>query len=238
MAQVAQAAQQAGGGQVPEYLAQMLRAKGVQQNQIQAPPPPPKPPAVPYGNAPSLNDPMSQPANQHPLGIDGEGLETAPGASVDGDAGTPDDPLLQSDGTEETSGLLPDGTVDRERIANTMAQQLAMKLEENPSQVSNPQLYDISGNPQVKAQMDMMVSKMNLGYGGDAGNPALADADPMPGSMPVSAGGVPQQLNLDPNAIPSVGDVLTQAGDVPGMLSTLQTGSRMRTWGHGSSRKI
>jgi len=236
MAQVAQVASQA--GQVPEYLKQMLQAKGVPANQVQAPPPP-KPAAVPYGNSPSLDDPSSQPAMQHPLGINGEGLDTAPGVTVDGDAGTAGDPLLQSDGTEETTALMPNGPITQDQIANTMATQLAEKLEENPGQVSNPQLYDMSSNPLIKGQMEMMVRQRNPGYGGDLQNPALADSDPIPENMPVAAGGngIPQ-LNLDPNSIPTVGDVLTQAGNVPGMLSTIQIGSRMSTWGHGSSRKL
>merc|ERR1719321_50970 len=73
------------------------------------------------------------------------------------------------------------------------------------------------------------MSRVNPNLGGDANDPTLADAMPVPEGLPQASGGVPQ-LNLDPNSIPSVGDVMTQQGDVPGLLSTIQLGSSMRSW--------
>merc|ERR1719265_1832686 len=179
---------------------------------------------------------------QHPLGLNGEGLNSAArnpdfgDADGDGDAGTPEDPLLQSDGTEDTA-LLPDGSADRTRIANAMASQLAEKLESNPNQVNNPQLYDMSQNPMIKTQFDASMARQNPNLGGDDNDPTLADAMPVPNGLPAASGGVPQ-LNLDPNSIPTVGDVMTQQGEVPGMLSTLQLGSSMRSWGRGLSKRL
>lgn len=223
----------------PAYLRQMLRSDGVAQDQLQAPPQQIQQ-APQYGTAPSLTDASSQPLAQHPIGLSGEGMVPAPPKPIegaepveDGDAGTPSDPLLQSDGTEDTA-LLPDGTADNERIANAMSQQLAEKLEANPDAVSNPQLYDVTQNPMIKAQFDASLARRNPTLGAE--DPNLADAEPVPDNMPQASGG--PQLNLDPNSIPSVGDVLTQAGDVPGMLSTIQIGSTMRSWGRGSSKRF
>jgi hypothetical protein len=226
---------------VPQYLRQMLQARGVAPNQIQAPVPVRAPRAdAQYGTAPSINDASSSPEAQHPIGIDGEGLPPQPAPAAepmeDGDAGTSGDPLLQPDGTEDT-GLLPDGSADRDRISSAMADQLAEKLESNPNAVSNPQLYDMSQNPVIKTQFDASMARVNPNLGGDDHDPTLQDAEAVPQNMPPSAGGIPQ-LNLDPNSIPTVGDVMTQQGDVPGMLSTIQLGSSMRSWGHGRSKRV
>lgn len=223
---------------VPQYLRQMLQARGVAPNQIQAPPPVQAPRvAAQYGTAPSLNDPSSSPEAQHPMGIDGEGMPPQPAQPAeDGDAGSSSDPLAEPDGTEDTA-LLPDGSADRDRISTAMAEQLAEKLQANPNQVNNPQLYDMTQNPLIKTQFDASMQRQNPNLGGDDNNPTLQDALPVPQNMPASAGGIPQ-LNLDPNSIPSVGDVMTQQGDVPGMLSTIQLGSSMRSWGQGKSRRF
>lgn len=209
------------------------RGCALPQNQIQAPvrPAPGAPP-----QAPSLDSTMSQPANQHPMGLNGEGLDTAPrdpdsdvDAANDGDAGTANDPLRMPDGTEDTA-LNPDGSVDPDRISSAMADQLAEKLEDNPKQISNPRLYDMTANPLIKTQMDAAMAQQSPDYLG---------SEAVPENMPVSNGGVdPAQLNLDPNQIPSVGDVMTQNGFVPGMMSTLQLGSSMHSWGRGTSRKL
>jgi hypothetical protein len=235
-------------GQVPQYMQQMLKAQGVPVDQIQ-PPPPRRPPRAPP-QAPSLEAGESQPAAQHPLGLNGEGLDTsapspddgADGADGgDGDAGSSSDPLRMPDGTEDTA-LLPDGTPNKDRIASAMADQLAQKLEENPKQISNPQLYDMTQNPLIKTQMDAAMAAQNPDYlGSNAGiqGNALGDYDAVPENMPVSSGGAGPaagQLSLDPSQIPSVGDVLNQNGFVPGMLSTIQTGSRIHS--HGTSRKF
>lgn len=228
-------AMQAQQGQVPPpYMQQMLRADGVPEDKIaqpmpQAAPPPPQ--------APSLTDPGSQPENQHPIGIDGEGLDTAPQPEADGDVGTSADPLRMADGTEDTA-LLPDGTADRDRISQAMSESLALKLEENPKSVSNPQLYDVSQNPLAKAQLDASLARTSQSFNPNAAQAEEDDMLPAQGNMPEYAGGVPQKLDLNPNDIPSVGDVMTQGGFVPGMLSTIQTGSTMHSWGHGSSRRL
>merc|ERR1719335_2065815 len=143
------------------------RGCALPQNQIQVPvrPAPGAPP-----QAPSLDSTMSQAANQHPMGLNGEGLDTAPrdpdsdvDAANDGDAGTANDPLRMPDGTEDTA-LNPDGSVDPDRISSAMADQLAEKLEDNPKQISNPRLYDMTANPLIKTQMDAAMAQQSPDY--------------------------------------------------------------------------
>lgn len=196
--------------QVPQYLQNMLEAKGVPQNQIQpavAQQPQQAQPRVQM--APSLDSQAAQPEN----------ADVEAKAVQDGDVGTASDPLAKGDGTEDIA-LNPDGTPDTDRISAAMSQALAEKLTEHPEMVNQPRLYDPSTMPAVQAAVANSVP-------GDIRAEAEG-VDANDGEIGYEAAGIPQggqpqampNLPMDPNNVPGVGDVMAENGFIEGALGT------------------